>query len=127
MNKQTILDTLNKYNFDKQEFIILSGASLVLQDIKDSTLDIDITTSVNLYNQLLNEYDCVFEKETDNYLVWFIDNIINFSTHYYDEIEYINYNGYKIQSLESILKLKQTLNRDKDKQDIEKIIKIIKK
>ena len=127
MNKQTILDILNKYNFDKQEFIILSGASLVLQDVKEETRDIDITVSEYLYNRLLNDYNCIFEKEVDNYLVWFIDEIINFSTHYYDEIEYIDYNGYKIQSLESILKLKESLNRNKDKNDIEKIKKLIKK
>lgn len=127
MTKKDILEILKIYNFDKKEFIILSGASLVLQNVKEDTSDIDITTSVYLYNKLLKEYNCVFEKEVDNYLVWFIDNIINFSTHYYDEIEYINYNGYKIQSLESILKLKESLNRNKDKSDIEKIKRLIKK
>lgn len=127
MTKKDILDILEKYDFDKKEFIILSGASLVLQNVKEETRDIDITVSEYLYNKLLNDYNCIFEKEVNNYLVWFIDDIINFSIHYYDEIEYIDYNGYKIQSLESILKLKESLNRDKDKSDIEKIKRLIKK
>ena len=55
------------------------------------------------------------------YKVWFINNIINFSNHYYDTIDYEEYLGYKVQKVESILKLKKELNRDKDKLDIEKI------
>ena len=91
MTKKDILNLLEKYDLNKKEFIILSGASLVLQDVKEETRDIDITVSEYLYNKLLNDYNCIFEKEVNNYLVWFIDDIINFSIHYYDEIEYIDY------------------------------------
>ena len=58
------------------------------------------------------------------YKVWFINNIINFSNHYYDIIDYEYCLGHKVQKVESILKLKKELNRDKDKDDIKKIIKL---
>ena len=105
-NKENILKTLNKYNFDSQNYIVISGAALVLQNVKEYTSDIDITVSNELYNQLLKKYSCTFEKEIENYNVWFIDNIINFSNHYYEKIEYIELFGYKVQTIKSVLKLK---------------------
>jgi len=75
--KDDILKILDKYGFFKEEYIILSGASLVLQNIKEYTTDIDIAVSNDLYNELLKKYNCSFEKEINNYKVWFIDNVIN--------------------------------------------------
>ena len=66
-NKENILKTLNKYNFDSQNYIVISGAALVLQNVKEYTSDIDITVSNELYNQLLKKYSCTFEKEIENY------------------------------------------------------------
>ena len=126
-NKDTILKTLNKYNINPQDCIIISGAALVLQNIKESTSDIDLTISKAQYNYLLKKYNCSFEKEINNYKIWIIDNIINFSNHYYEDIEYIELFGYKVQSIDSILKLKQQLNRSKDKKDIQAILEFYKK
>ena len=54
-NKENILKTLNKYNFDSQNYMVISGAALVLQNVKEYTSDIDITVSNELYNQLLKK------------------------------------------------------------------------
>ena len=122
MKKEYILSALDKYLQEDTEFVVISGAALVIQGIKEITNDIDIAVSKNLYQKLLDKYTCVFEKNVDNYLVWIIDDTINFSIHYYDEVEYIYYDGYKVQTLDSILELKKNLNRDKDKIDIAKIM-----
>ena len=121
-NKDNILKTLKEYNFDSQDYIVISGAALVLQDVKQYTSDIDIAVSNKLYNQLLKEYNCSFEKKVDSYNVWFIDNIINFSTNYYEKIEYIELFGFKVQTIDSVLKLKKEQNRSKDKKDIQYIM-----
>lgn len=125
--KNDILNILKDYNLDSNEFIILSGASLVLQDIKEYTSDIDIAVSLDLYNKILSNFDCCFEKNVNGYDVWFINNILNFSNHYYDDCEYINLFDYKLQSLDSILKLKKKLNKEKDKNDINSILSKIGK
>lgn len=125
-NKDNILKTLNKYNFDTQDYIVISGAALVLQNVKEFTSDIDITVSNELYNLLLKKYNCSFEKEINNYNVWFIDDIINFSNHYYGKIEYIELLGYKVQTIESVLKFKRQLNRSKDNKDIQYIMDFYK-
>lgn len=118
LNKEKILDILNYYNLPKDEFIIISGASMVLQEIKEKTSDIDIAVSENLYNYLINNYKCKLEKILENGAkVWFIDKI-NFSTNYYKSVDYIYFDEFKIQSIESILKLKKELNRKKDLNDI---------
>ena len=122
LNKSTILKILKEYNLDPNRYIILSGASLVLQDIKEYTSDIDIAVDNTLYNEILNKYSCTFEKYKDGYKIWYIDNIINFSNNLYTTTKYINIYGYKAQSLDSILELKRTLNRPKDKRDISLIL-----
>lgn len=119
--KDNILEILKEYNLDKQEYIVLSSASLVLQNVKEYTTDIDIAVSEELYSIILEKHNCAFEKKIDNYDIWFIDNIINFSNHYYEETEYIELLGYKVQTLRSILELKLNLNRAKDVKDIELI------
>ena len=122
LNKNTILKILKEYNLDPNRYIILSGASLVLQDIKEYTSDIDIAVDNTLYNEILNKYSCTFEKYKDGYKIWYIDNIINFSNNLYTTTKYIDIYGYKAQSLDSILELKRTLNRPKDKKDISLIL-----
>ena len=127
MNKQEIIDNLKKYNLDKKEYYILSGASLVLQNIKETTYDIDITVTKKLEQYLLNNYKCEIEKiDENNIKVYYIDNILNFSTNLYNKDEIIIYNNYPVQSLEAIIKLKTKLNRTKDIRDIELIKKHIK-
>lgn len=125
-NKDDILKTLNIYNFEPKDYIVISGAALVLQNVKEYTSDIDITVSNELYANLLKKYNCSFEKKIDNYSVWFIDDIINFSNHYYGKIEYIELFGYKVQTIDSVLKSKKDLNRSKDKKDIQYIMNFYK-
>lgn len=125
-NKDNILKILKEYNFDSQDFIVISGAALVLQNVKEYTSDIDIATSNKLYNYLLKEYNCSFEKKIGNYDIWFIDDTINFSNNYYEKTEYIELLGYKVQTIDSILNLKKQLNRSKDKKDIQYITNFYK-
>ena len=115
MNKNDIILTLEKYNFNKNEFIILSGASLVLQGLKTNTHDIDIATSDELYRYLLENYKCDFELSIDGYDIWFIDNVINFSNHFYNEVDYFEFDGYKIQTNESAEKIKKKMYSIKNK------------
>ena len=98
-----------------------------MQGIKEKTNDIDIAVSDDLYRKLLKQYSCNFERKANDYDVWFIDGIINFSKNYYNDIDIIEHNGYKIQSLDSVLQLKNTLHREKDNEDIKIIMNYINK
>ncbi|MEG1146016.1 MAG: hypothetical protein RSE21_01130 [Bacilli bacterium] len=118
INKKEILKTLNQFNINKYDPLILSGASLVLQGIKEETNDIDIAVSKENYKLLLKDFNCVPEEGVKD--VYYIDDVINFGKNYYKE-NYLLYDNYKIQTVEEIIKLKKTLNRKKDLLDIELI------
>ena len=123
MNKKEILRVLENYNLDKSNYIVISGASMVLQDVKEYTSDIDIAVSQEYFKYLLSNYECVFERVNEYGMeVYFTYDFINFSTAYYDS-EYTLVNGIKVQSIESIIELKSKLNREKDKNDI-KLLKL---
>ena len=122
MNREDILNQLKKYNLDTKNFIIIGSAALVLKGIKESTHDIDIATTKEYNNHLLKNFKCQFQKEIDGHKVYFIDNIINFSTHYYNDFKGEWIEGYLTQTPNEVLKLKETLNREKDKKDIKLIL-----
>ena len=126
LNKDNILKILNDYNFNLQEYVVISGAALVLHGVKDFTSDIDIAVSDKLYDKILTNHNCSFEIQINNNNVWFVDNVINFSKRYYD-VEYTLLYGYKVQTLDSIIELKKQLNREKDKKDIQLIRNFCKK
>ena len=116
MNKQDIFNKLNELDLDKDQYIIISGASLVVQGIIDETKDIDLTCSKSFYDSI--NWDTKMghlDKEIKYKDVYEIgDNL-------YKEDDYIIINGYKFMPLESCLELKKKLNRSKDKKIITKL------
>lgn len=121
MNKEDILKELKELNkFEMSTFIILSGASLVLQEIITDTKDIDITTTINDYEKL----DLKVEKGAFNIDIKTYKNF-DISYNLFDEIDYIIVNGYKCATLESVYKIKKKLNRKKDFEIIKKLEEIL--
>ena len=122
MTKEEILNKLKEYNLDSKNFIIIGSAALVLNNIKETCHDIDIAVTKEYNDSLLKKFKCTFDKEIDNYKVYFIDDIINFSTHYYGEYQGEIKDGYLIQTPKEVLELKRKLNRQKDQNDIDLIL-----
>ena len=121
MNKKGIIDTLKKYNFDSTKYIVISSAAMVLLGIKDTTKDIDIAVSDDYYEYLLKNYNCKFESINEyGKKVYFIHDIINFSSTYYKNNRLI-IEEIPIQTANDILELKLFLKREKDYKDIELI------
>ena len=125
MNKNEFLKCIEKYNLPKKEFVILSGGSLLLRDIKKTSHDIDIVVTEQLEKYLLNYYDNVeieWYDEDSKKNVYIIDNVFSFSSnldHVLENSEYEIINGYQVQTLDSIITMKQKLGRKKDLKDIE--------
>ena len=127
MNKEQILSTLKKYYLDNQKFIIIGSAALVLKGLKEECKDIDIAVTKEYNEYLLDTFDCTFEKEIDGYKVYYIDNIINFSVHYYNDYKGEIIDNYLVQTPKEVLELKRKLNRPKDKKDINLILNYLNK
>ncbi len=125
MNKRQIIETLNNYNFDQKEYVIIASAALVLRGIKDKAEDIDITVSPKLKEYLLENYNCQLKSHDKDIEVYNIDNIIDFSTYNYDKINYDLLESFKIQNLNGIIDFKKKLNRSKDREDLKLINKYL--
>ncbi len=116
MNKQDILTELEKFILPKDDYIVISGASLVLQDIIDETTDIDLSCTKDIYDKL----NLPIKIGAFGIEVKYTNNIeISYNLYYKDNI--VDYNGYKLMDLEKCLEVKQELNRKKDKNIINKL------
>ena len=122
MNKKEVLEKLKEYNLDHKKFIVIGSAALVLKGLKEVCHDIDIAVTKEYNDYLLENFECKFEKEINNQKVYFIDNTIIFSTHYYNDFKGEIIEKYLVQTPKEVLKLKESLNRPKDKGDIKLIL-----
>ncbi len=123
LDKKEIINILKKYNLDSNNYIVISSAAMVLLGIKNKAKDIDISVTKDYYNYLLKNYNCTLERVNEyNHKVYFIDEVINFGIDYFEN-NYIEIDGIHVQKPEDIIKLKKSLNREKDRKDIELINK----
>lgn len=122
MNREEIFKKLNALNLDKDRYLILSGASLVVQGFISETDDIDIACDREYYDLISGsikvgafglpvKYFDVFE--------------ISYNLYYKDDVIIIN--GYRFLNIERILQIKNDLGREKDKEVIMKLKKVLNK
>ena len=116
MNKVEVFEKLDKLDLDKNNYIIISGASLVVQDIIDDTSDIDLSCSKEYYNSIewptKTGYFNTEIKYKDCYEI---------GCDFFDEDKIIIINGYKFMNLEACLDLKILENKKDDKKLIKKL------
>ena len=122
-NKDKFKDYINRLKLNKDDFIIVAGGSLLLQDIKDFTEDVDLYVNKNGFDILSKlfvirpsgkEYGNHFTVN-DHLEIVLKDNL--------DEMKYILIDGYKCTTLEYEYEWKKKHNRPKDQE----IIKILEK
>ena len=126
MKKIELLNLLKELNFPKDEYYVLSGASLVLRGIKEEANDLDLCISKELFNQIKNKFnltdesknECGFYKINDN-LEIVVDKKENFKMEIGEK--------YNLENLQTILDFKIKRNKPKDKDDIENIKKYLEK
>ena len=117
-----ILKKLKEFNLDSSKYLVISGAAMVLLGIKETTKDIDLAVSKNYYDYLINNYSCTIDRLNEfKHLCYNLD-VLNFGIDYYSK-QYEEVEGIRVQKVEDIIKLKRFLNREKDKEDIKKLIK----
>lgn len=121
LNKEAILKKLETLNLNKDKIIIISGAALVLQDIIEYTSDIDLSCEKEYYKEInWNTKIGYFNTEIKYY------DCFEIGTNFYDINEITTVNGFNVQNLNSIYKLKLLENKLKDKETIKKLEKILK-
>ena len=126
MKKIELLNLLKELNFPKDEYYVLSGASLVLRGIKEEANDLDLCISAELFNQIKDKFnltderknECGFYKINDN-----LEIVVDKKEDFKMEIG----EKYNLEDLQTILDFKIKRNKPKDQKDIENIKKHLEK
>ncbi len=120
-NKTLFLKYLKDLNLDNNDFIIVAGGSLLLQNIKDSTEDIDLYVNQKAFDELAKKYKIIKSNKpypnhyivNENLEVVLKDNL--------EELDYVLIDGYKCSTLEYEYLWKKKNNRQKDQEIIKKL------
>ena len=126
MKKIELLNLLKELNFPKDEYYVLSSASLVLRGIRKEANDLDLCISEELFNEIKDKYnlaegnknECGFYKINDN-----LEIVVNKKEDFKMEIG----EKYNLEDLQTILDFKIKRNKPKDQKDIENIKKHLEK
>lgn len=122
MKKDEIFDALETLDFPRDSYIVIGGASLVVQDILSSTSNIDLSCSEKFYDTI--DWPIV----TGNF-GWEIKSYHEFDIgiDFYDPSHVVWICGFCFADLEACYQLKVKENRDSNQEVIEKLEKILKK
>lgn len=116
MNKEEILKKLDELDLDREKYIIISGASLVVQDIIEETSDIDLSCDKTYYDSILwpvkDGYFCTEIKYKDCYKM---------GCNFYDPEKTVVIDGYRFMNLDACLDLKKLENKKSDQKLIKKL------
>ena len=118
MNKKEIISKLKNINLDLNEIIVISGASLVVQNIIDNTTDIDLSCSEDYYKKIKWKEKLGAAKTNIKYY-----DVFEIGNNFYFPDEVVIIDGIKFMNLKEFLKVKEELNRTKDR----KVIEFLKK
>lgn len=126
MDKEEVIKKLKELNLPKDEYYVLSGASLVLRGIREQCSDIDLCISEELFEKIKDELKmtpdklnkCGFYHLSDS-LEIVVDKKSRFNM---EEGEEFNY-----EDINTILTFKKSRNLPKDQRDIANIEKHLNK
>lgn len=126
MDKKEVVKRLKELNLLKDEYYVLSGASLVLRGIREQCSDIDLCISEELFEKIKNKLkmtsdklnECGFYHLSDS-LEIVVDKKSRFNM---EEGEEFNY-----EDINTILAFKKSRNLSKDQRDIANIEKYLNK
>ena len=119
-----LLNLLEQLNFPKDEYYVLSGASLVLRGIKEEANDLDLCISEELFRQIKEKYNLTEEKKNECGFYKINDNleiVVDKKEDFKMEIG----EKYNLEDLQTILDFKIKRNLPKDKKDIDNIKKYL--
>ena len=116
MNKAEIIGRLQELAFDSREYWLITGAAMVLYGLKDETCDIDLGCSRGLADELENRgYQSVFSHGKRKFI---IGDDVEIMEDFPQDRCVVKMGEFPLLSLESLLDLKEKMNREKDQADI---------
>ena len=124
MKKEELLDLLENLNFPKDEYYVLSGASLVLRGIREEAGDLDLCISEELFDKIKDKYNLTDEKKNECGFYQISDNL-EVVVDQKPKFKLEKGEKYNLEDLHTILDFKLKRNKPKDQKDIENIKKYL--
>lgn len=115
MKKEEIFEKLDNLGLDRNEYIIITGTSLVCHGIIEETRDIDLACSKELFDSLNWPVRIEYGNEIKYHDIFDIDYAL------YDEEHVDVINGYRCSDLTTCYELKKNMNKPKDKKLIQNL------
>ena len=122
LNKNEIINIIKELNLKNEDYYVGSGSALVLHGIKEFTNDVDLAVSDNLWNLYVKNG---FLPNSNNENLMEISNNVEFIKNWYVD-EVVKIENFPVASLDSLIKQKRNLGREKDFRDIILIENFIK-
>lgn len=126
MDKQEIIKRLRDLNLPKDEYYVLSGASLVLRGIREKCSDIDLCISEELFADVKDRLKMTPDKINScnfYHLSDFLEIVVDKKSRFNMEKDY----EFNLEDINTILAFKESRNPPKDQQDIVNIKKYLNK
>ena len=120
MNKEDLLILVNSLNIPKGEYYILGGGSLVICGLKETTADLDLCVSNELFKDLGKQYNLT-ERDKNECGFYRINDLIEIIPNSKFNFVTMEIDGYWIEDLHKILEFKKNRNLPKDRMDITNI------
>lgn len=115
MNKKEYLKVIDLLNFDKSEYIIISGGVMLMYGLRETTSDVDLQITPKLFDFINNKYDVKPTNKFNNHYE-FDDIEIIVREFNRDDVEVID--SYPVLSIVKELAWKLENSRAKDEADI---------
>ena len=119
MDKNELIEVLNKFPYDRREYWLVTGGAMVLYGIKEETSDIDLGCSSKLADILEKDGLLTGRTEDGNRRFSYGDKIEVFENWLSGSIKEAE--GIRAVSLDGLIEMKLNLGREKDLKDIELI------
>ena len=126
MDKQEIIKRLRDLNLPKDEYYVLSGASLVLRGIRKKCSDIDLCISEELFADVKDRLKMTPDKINScnfYHLSNSLEIVVDKKSRFNMEKDY----EFNLEDINTILAFKESRNLPKDQQDIVNIKKYLNK
>ena len=126
MDKQEIIKRLRDLNLPKDEYYVLSGASLVLRGIREKCSDIDLCISEELFADVKDRLKMTPDKiKSCNFyhLSNSLEIVVDKKSRFNMEKDY----EFNLEDINTILAFKESRNLPKEQQDIVNIKKYLNK
>ncbi len=126
MDKQEIIKRLRELNLPKDEYYVLSGASLVLRGIREKCSDIDLCISEELFADVKDKLGMTPEK-INSCNFYHLSDSLEIVVDKKDRFNMEKGDEFNLEDINTILAFKESRNLPKDQRDIANIKKYLNK